>query len=52
MQQIPFVMPLTTVITAEQVREVQDAETTLLGQTQATEVKDNRTFLLRILGIG
>ena len=52
MQQIPFVMPLTTVITAEQVREVQDAETTLLGQTQATEVKDNRTFILRILGIG
>lgn len=52
MQQIPFVMPLTTAITAEQVRDVQDAETTLLGQTQAAEVKDNRTIILKVLGIG
>ena len=51
MQQIPFVMPLTTVITAEQVREVQDAETTLLGQTQS---KSNTSIAygLREKGVG
>ena len=51
MQQIPFVMPLTTVITAEQVREVQDAETSLLGQAQSTEVKDNKTFTLKFVNM-
>ncbi len=53
MQQIPFVMPLTTVITAEQVREVQDAETTLLGQTQAQQKSDaSIAFSLREKGAG
>lgn len=51
MQQIPFVMPLTTAITAEQVRDVQDAETSLLGQAQATEVKDNKTLALKFVNM-
>ena len=53
MQQIPFVMPLTTVITAEQVREVQDAETSLLGQTQSQKKSDTSiAYGLREKGIG
>ena len=53
MQQIPFVMPLTTVITAEQVREVQDAETTLLGQTQSQKKSDTSiAYSLREKGVG
>ena len=53
MQQIPFVMPLTTVITAEQVREVQDAETTLLGQTQTQQKSDTSiAYSLREKGVG
>ena len=53
MQQIPFVMPLTTVITAEQVREVQDAETSLLGQTQSQKKSDTSiAYGLREKGVG
>lgn len=52
MQQIPFVAPLTAAITAEQSKLAQDAETQLLGQTQANEIKDNRTIILKVFGIG
>ena len=51
MQQIPFVMPLTTAITAAQAASVQDAETSLLGQAQATEVKDNKTLALKFVNM-
>ncbi len=51
MQQIPFVMPLTTAITAEQAASVQDAETSLLGQVQAKEVKDNKTLALKLVNM-
>lgn len=40
MQQIPLVMPLTTAITAAQSASAQDAETQLLGQTQAQQKSD------------
>lgn len=51
MQQIPFVKPLTTAITAEQAKLAQDAETKLLGQTQSKEVKNNKTLLLNLGGM-
>ena len=51
MQQIPFVMPLTTAITAAQAASVQDAETSLLGQAQSTEVKDNKTLALKFVNM-
>ncbi len=51
MQQIPFVMPLTTAITAAQAASVQDAETSLLGQVQAKEVKDNKTLALKFVNM-
>lgn len=51
MQQIPLVMPLTAAITAEQSKLAQDAETQLLGQTQANEVKDNRTLAKKVLNM-
>lgn len=53
MQQIPFVMPQTTVITAAQAASVQAAETTLLGQTQAQQKSDaSIAFSLREKGAG
>lgn len=53
MQQIPFVMPLTTAITAAQSASVQAAETTLLGQTQAQQKSDaSIAFSLREKGVG
>lgn len=51
MQQIPFVSPLTTAITAAQAASVQDAETSLLGQVQAKEVKDNKTLALKLVNM-
>lgn len=51
MQQIPFVMPLTTAITAAQAASVQDAETSLLGQAQVKEVKDNKTLALKVVNM-
>ena len=51
MQQIPFVMPRTTAITAAQAASVQDAETSLLGQAQSKEVKNNKTLLLNLGGM-
>ncbi len=53
MQQIPFVMPLTTAITAEQAKLAQDAETKLLGQTQAKKKSDaSIAYGLREKGAG
>lgn len=53
MQQIPFVMPLTTAITAAQVASVQDAETTLLGQAQSQKKSDTSiAYSLREKDIG
>lgn len=53
MQQIPFVMPLTTAITAAQAASVQDAETSLLGQTQSQKKSDTSiAYGLREKGVG
>lgn len=51
MQQIPFVMPLTTALTLAQVKSVQDAETLTLGQSQASEVKDNKSLAKKLLNM-
>ena len=53
MQQIPFVMPLTTAITVAQAARVQDADTTLLGQAQSQQKSDTSiAYSLREKGIG
>lgn len=53
MQQIPLVMPLTAAITAEQSKLAQDAETQLLGQTQAQQKSDaSILYGLKEKGVG
>lgn len=53
MQQIPLVMPLTTAITAAQSASAQDAETQLLGQTQAQQKSDaSILYGLKEKGVG
>lgn len=53
MQQIPFVKPLTSIITAEQSKLVQDTETLTLGQTQAQQKSEaSLLYQAREKGVG